>query len=164
MARQGLTQAEYARLLGVSRQMVQKDRRAGRLVLYDDGSINAEASLELRRRLLDPTRGGRRNGPVGRDTDPTLAELRRELLRLDVALKELELSKRRAEVVERARAAEAIRAITRAILDHVRRWPERAAADIAAALGVGDVARVRAVLESRLAAHLGELDPLEPRL
>ncbi len=136
--------------------------RAPRAV--DDSSINPEASLELRRRLLDPTRGGCRDGPVGRDTDPTLAELRRELLRLDVVLKELELSKRRGEVVERDKAAEAVRTITTAILDHIRRWPERAAAGIAETLRVGDVARVRAVLERRLAAHLEELGPLEPRL
>ncbi len=162
--RKGLTQAEYAKLLGVTRQMVAKDRRAGRLVLYDDGSINPEASLELRRRLLDPTRGGRRGGPAGRDTDPTLAELRCELLRLDVALKELELSKRRAEVVDRDKARRAMIEIATAIREHVLAWSARVAPELAAALGVEDVHRVEAELDKRLRDHLAELGPDEPRL
>ncbi len=160
--RSGLSQREYAKLAGISRAQVRKDIARGLVVLHPDGSIDGEASLRLRRELVDPVRSGEARGrlPPGAN----VAEFRRELLRLDVALKCCELERRQAEVVDRARAREAIRAITRAILDHIRRWPERAAAGLAAALGIEDTARVRTALERRLAAHLEELGPLEPRL
>ena len=46
----GMSEREYAAHSGLSRGGVQKARKNGRLVVHDDGSINAAAS-DVRRRV-----------------------------------------------------------------------------------------------------------------
>ena len=40
----GMSEREYSGHSGLSRGAIQKERKAGRLVVYGDGSINAAAS------------------------------------------------------------------------------------------------------------------------
>ena len=47
---EGMSEREYSAHSGLSRGAIQKARRASRLVVYSDGSINAAAS-EVRRRV-----------------------------------------------------------------------------------------------------------------
>lgn len=51
-----MTQAEYARYRGVSRQAVSKAVQAGRIVLADDGRIDPEAADASWRRNTDPSK------------------------------------------------------------------------------------------------------------
>ena len=51
---QGMSERAYAAHAGLSRGAIQKARRAGRLVVYGDGSINAAASDVRRAEMTDP--------------------------------------------------------------------------------------------------------------
>ena len=68
MKRQGLSERAYADRIGRSRSAVQADRRVGRLVLFDDGSIDAVASEKRRAHGVDPSY--RRTPPKKRQVAP----------------------------------------------------------------------------------------------
>ena len=53
---QGMSERGYAARVGLSRGAVQKAKDAGRLVLHDDGSIDAEASDARRAETTDPSK------------------------------------------------------------------------------------------------------------
>jgi hypothetical protein len=53
---QGLSERQYATHVGLSRGAIQKAKEAGRLVLFADGSIDAEASDLRRAALTDPAK------------------------------------------------------------------------------------------------------------
>jgi hypothetical protein len=54
--RLGLSEREYASHAGVSRRCLQKARASGRLVLCEDGSIDADASDVRRAQATDPAK------------------------------------------------------------------------------------------------------------
>ena len=60
---QGMSERRYAARVGLSRGAIQKAKSAGRLVLHEDGSIDAAASDRLRAEATDPSKtrvsGGR---------------------------------------------------------------------------------------------------------
>jgi len=49
-----MSERDYAAHSGLSRGAIQKARKAGRLVLFDDGSINAAGSDARRAEMTDP--------------------------------------------------------------------------------------------------------------
>ena len=53
---QGLSERQYAARVGLSRGAIQKAKDAGRLVLFADGSIDAEASDKRRAEMTDPAK------------------------------------------------------------------------------------------------------------
>ena len=53
---QGLSERQYAARVGLSRGAIQKAKEAGRLVLFADGSIDAEASDKRRAAMTDPAK------------------------------------------------------------------------------------------------------------
>ena len=53
---QGLSERQYAARVGLSRGAIQKAKEAGRLVLFADGSIDAEASDQRRAAMTDPAK------------------------------------------------------------------------------------------------------------
>ena len=61
-----VSQAEFARLRGVSRATVTHWKRAGRLLLTDDGKVNVAASEELLSQRPETYRGGRIKPTDGR--------------------------------------------------------------------------------------------------
>ncbi|PTX40331.1 hypothetical protein IQ03_05107 [Gemmobacter caeni] len=61
----GMSEREYAAHSGLSRGGVQKARKNGRLVVYDDGSINAAASDVRRAEMTDPDQQRRSLGGDG---------------------------------------------------------------------------------------------------
>ena len=169
--RKGMSQREYAELAGISRAMVQKDIERGRVVFHDDGSIDADASLALRRKMLDETkRRDRRRAEAGNaaslggpmDTT-TVQGLRRIQMSLDIRLRQLELQQKRGELVERAKAVAAFFEAARRIRDAWLAWPARVAARMAADLGVTDVHAVQRALDDHVRRHLDELADPEPR-
>ena len=50
----GMSEREYSAHSDLSRGAIQKARKAGRLVVYSDGSINATASDVRRADMTDP--------------------------------------------------------------------------------------------------------------
>ncbi len=53
---QGLSERQYAARVGLSRGAIQKAKEAGRLVLFADASIDAEASDKRRAAMTDPAK------------------------------------------------------------------------------------------------------------
>ncbi|NYS26920.1 hypothetical protein HUK65_18375, partial [Rhodobacteraceae bacterium 2376] len=49
-----MSERQYAAHVGLSRGAIQKAKEAGRLVLFADGSIDAEASDQRRAAMTDP--------------------------------------------------------------------------------------------------------------
>ena len=50
----GMSEREYSGRSGLSRGAIRKARKAGRLVVYGEGSINAAASDACRSDMTDP--------------------------------------------------------------------------------------------------------------
>ena len=50
----GMSERDYSGHSGLSRGAIQKARKAGRLVVYGDGSINAAGSDARRAEITDP--------------------------------------------------------------------------------------------------------------
>ncbi len=59
---EGMSERAYAEASGLSRGAVQKARKASRLVVYSDGSINAAASAVRRGEMTDPDQQRRSTG------------------------------------------------------------------------------------------------------
>ena len=53
---QGMSERQYAANVGLSRGAIQKAKAAGRLVLHEDGSIDAAASDKRRAETTDPSK------------------------------------------------------------------------------------------------------------
>lgn len=73
MPGKAVTQAEFARLLGMNRSSVTRLKQAGRLVLTDDGLIDVDASRALMAETADPNRddvAARHAATRGEETSP----------------------------------------------------------------------------------------------
>jgi hypothetical protein len=177
---QGMSEREYAARAGLSRGAIQKAKAAGRLVLHADRSIDADASDARRAAATDPSK--QRGGP----TPPTLKPVPNAALSaVDDTLREnglpppatggatflqaktanevlksqerrLRLQKLKGELVDRARAEALVFRLARETRDAWVNWPARAAALIAAELGI-DPAPMQKVLEAHVRAHLDDL-------
>lgn len=176
---QGMSERDYAARAGLSRGAIQKAKAAGRLVLHADGSIDAEASDARRAAANDPSkqRGAaaakmkpvpnaavaavgdtlRENGlapPSGGGATFLQAKTANEVLKSQE--RRLKLQKMKGELVDRARAESLVFRLARETRDAWVNWPARAAALIAAQLGL-DPAMMQKVLEAHVRAHLDEL-------
>jgi hypothetical protein len=182
---QGMSEREYAARAGLSRGAIQKAKAAGRLVLHADGSIDPEASDARRAGTTDPSkqRPTRRQPPsaapklkpvpnaaltaVG-DTlrehglpppatgGATFLQAKTANEVLKSQERRLKLQKLKGELVDRARAEALVFRLARETRDAWVNWPARAAALIAAELGL-DPATMQKVLEAHVRAHLDEL-------
>ena len=177
---QGMSERDYAARAGLSRGAIQKAKVAGRLVLYADGSIDPEASDARRAAETDPSkqRGGptppklkpvpnaalsavgdtlRENGlpsPATGGATFLQAKTANEVLKSQE--RRLKLQQLKGELVDRARAEALVFRLARETRDAWVNWPARAAALIAAELGL-DPATMQKVLETHVRAHLDDL-------
>jgi hypothetical protein len=65
---QGLSERAYAARVGLSRGAIQKAKEAGRIVLFPDGSIDADASDQRRAAMTDPSKVRGDRGVSGEST------------------------------------------------------------------------------------------------
>jgi len=175
---QGMSEREYAARAGLSRGAIQKAKAAGRLVLHADGSIDANASDVRRAAATDPSKQRqeppklkpvpnaalsavgdtlRENGlpsPAGGGATFLQAKTANEVLKSQE--RRLKLQKLKGELVDRARAEALVFRLARETRDAWVNWPARAAALIAAELGL-DPATMQKVLEAHVRARLDEL-------
>jgi hypothetical protein len=181
---QGMSERQYAAHAGISRGAVQKARAAGRLVLFPDGSIDAQASDARRAATTDPTKQrARSNKPTGLRPVPeaALGSVRETLKEQGLPaggnvtfvqartaheiakahLARLKLQERRGELVDRARATALVFRLAREERDSWCSWPARVAALMAAELGVAAHGMQKA-LEHHVRAHLQELAEIAP--
>jgi hypothetical protein len=184
---EGLSERQYAVRVGLSRGAIQKAKATGRLVLYDDGSINAAASDALRSEATDPSKTRKSTAPklkpvpeaavvavgdtlreqgvavppVGSGTTFLQAKTANEVLKAQE--RRIRLQKLKGELIDRARALSLVFRLARQERDVWVNWPARAAALMAADLGV-EPATMQKVLEKHVRAQLDDLAEVKPDL
>jgi hypothetical protein len=201
---QGMSERQYAAHAGLSRGAIQKAKTAERLVLFADGSIDAEASDRRRVETTDPSKirkspapklkpvpeaaiqavhdtlrgeerfresetggasgaSGATNGltapAVGSGTTFLQAKTANEVLKAQE--RRIRLSRLKGELIDRVRALGLVFRLAREERDAWVNWPARAAALMAADLGV-EPAAMQKVLEKHVRAHLDELAEVRP--
>ncbi len=182
---QGMSERQYAAHVGLSRGAIQKAKAAERLVLFPDGSINAAASDARRAETTDPSKTRKpptaRLKPVpeaavaavgdtlreqglaaplvGGGTTFLQAKTANEVLKAQE--RRIRLQKLKGELIDRVRALALVFRLAREERDSWVNWPARAAALMAADLGVEPAAMQKA-LEKHVRAHLDERAEVRP--
>jgi hypothetical protein len=136
----GMSEREYSSHSGLSRGAIQKARKAGRLVVYADGSINAAASDARRSDMTNPDQqrrstGGNTGGESGfsgpADSSSYL-KARTALTVYQAQERQLAIQKKKGTLVDRARAEALVFRLARHERDAWVTWPARVAALMAA--------------------------------
>ena len=176
---EGLSERAYAARTGLSRGAVQKARKAGRLVLFADGSINAAASDARRRGTTDPdqqmrARGGAvagggdasalgGGGTSGPGDSTSYLKARTALTVYQAQERQLAIQRKKGVLVDRARAETLVFRLARQERDVWVTWPTRVAALMAAQLAAemeaatgAPVMIETAILQRVLEAHVRE--------
>ena len=185
---QGMSERHYAAHVGLSRGAIQKAKATGRLVLHEDGSIDAAASDQRRAETTDPSKIRKPPAPklkpvpeaavaavgetlreqgltapaVGGGTTFLQAKTANEVLKAQE--RRILLQKLKGELVDRARAETLMFRLARDERDAWVTWPARVAALMASELTaeLGDGCEVEAALMQKvLEAHVrAQLDSL----
>jgi len=159
-----LTQRELAKTLGVKDEAVRKWRAAGlpmRRIGRTWRATEAEVRgwLEKHRNDPEPTADKPARRPRARGAEPRAeAERRAAVAKADAA--ELELARRRGELIERDVVRREVFELARAERDSWQGWAARAAPILAAELGV-DHAALLTALEREVDNHLADLADVE---
>lgn len=171
--RQGMSEAQYARHVGISQPAVNQAKRAGRIVMFPDGSIDQVASDQRyfgETDLAQSARGKGNAGPRGASGAGAAASQFAQVKALhEIARTQMvreKLARMRGEVISRREAERIVFALARSERDTWLQWPTRVAAAIAAELGPEgralDIHTVQLCLERHVAAHLAEMPPPDP--
>jgi hypothetical protein len=185
---QGMSERQYAAHVGLSRGAIQKAKATGRLVLHEDGSIDAAASDKRRAETTDPSKTRKAAAPklkpvpeaavsavgdtlkeqglaapaTGGGTTFLQAKTAHEVLKAQE--RRIRLAKLKGELVDRARAETLMFRLARDERDAWVTWPARVAALMASELtaALGDGGEVEAALMQKvLEAHVrAQLDSL----
>ena len=176
---EGMSEREYSAHSGLSRGAIQKARRASRLVVYSDGSINAAASDTRRADMTDPDQQRRStsgdssfSGPV--DSSSYL-KARTALTVYQAQERQLAIQKKKGALVDRARAEALVFRLARQERDVWVTWPSRVAALMAAEVAaevekqtgapvIIEAAILQRVLEAHVRQHLDALADLRVSL
>ena len=133
----GMSEREYSSHSGLSRGAIQKARKAGRLVVFGDGTINAAASDARRSEMTDPdqqrrsTSGGD-SGFSGPADSSSYLKARTALTVYQAQERQLAIQKKRGTLVDRSRAEALVFRLARQERDVWVTWPARVAALMAA--------------------------------
>ena len=170
-----MSERAYADHSRLSRGAVQKARKTGRLVLFQDGSINATASNARRGAMTDPDQQMRARGGVGgasSNDGPAFSgpgdstsylKARTALTVYQAQERQLSLQKKKGTLVDRARAETLVFRLARQERDVWVTWPTRVAALMAAQLSAemekasgAPVTIKTAILQRVLETHVRE--------
>ena len=103
-----MSEREYSAHSGLSRGAIQKARKAGRLTVYGDGSINASASDVRRADMTDPDQqrrsAGGDSGFSGPADNSSYLKARTALTVYQAQERQLAIQKKKGALVDRARA------------------------------------------------------------
>ena len=181
----GMSEREYSAHSGISRGAIQKARKAGRLVVYSDGSINAAASDTRRAEMTDPDQQRRSTGDTGRTggdsgfsgpaDSSSYLKARTALTVYQAQEKQLGIQKKKGTLVDRARAEALVFRLARQERDTWITWPARVSALMAAEVALGvekqtakpvtiEAAILQRVLETHVRAQLEALADLRVSL
>ncbi len=175
---QGMSERDYAAHAGLSRGAIQKAKRAGRLALFADGSIDAAASDARRAETTDPDQQRRSVGEsslTGPGESSSYLKARTALTVYQAQERQIAIQKKKGALVDRARAEALVFRLARQERDAWVTWPARVAALIAAqvsaecesASGVSlaiDTAIMQRVLEAHVREQLDALAELRVSL
>jgi hypothetical protein len=182
---EGMSEREYSAHSGISRGAIQKSRKAGRLVVYGDGSINAAASDVRRANMTDPDQQRRSTGRTGRTggdagfsgpaDSSSYLKARTALTVYQAQERQLAIQKRKGTLVDRARAEALVFRLARQERDTWVTWPSRVAALMAAEVAaevekqsgtpvIIEAAILQRVLETHVRQHLEALADLRVSL
>ncbi|WP_050526774.1 hypothetical protein [Pseudorhodobacter aquimaris] len=179
---EGMSEREYSAHSGLSRGAIQKARKASRLVVYNDGSINAAASDVRRAEMTDPDQQRRSTGRSGGDSgfsgpadSSSYLKARTALTVYQAQEKQLAIQKRKGTLVDRARAEALVFRLARQERNTWVTWPSRVAALMAAEVAAAvetrsgvpvmiDAAIMQRVLETHVRAQLEALADLRVSL
>ena len=180
---EGMSERAYSTHSGLSRGAIQKARKAGRLVVYDDGSINAAASDVRRADMTDPDQQRRSKGGIaGGDTgfsgpadSSSYLKARTALTVYQAQERQLAILKKKGTLVDRARAETLVFRLARQERDTWVTWPARVAAlmayEVAAEVEqqsgtsvIIEAAILQRVLETHVRAQLDALADLRVSL
>jgi len=177
-----MSEREYSAHSGLSRGAIQKAHKAGRLVVYSDGSINAAASDVRRAEMTDPDQQRRSTGRSGGDSgfsgpadSSSYLKARTALTVYQAQEKQLAIQKRKGTLVDRARAEALVFRLARQERETWVTWPSRVAALMAAEVAAVvqkqsakpvtiDAAILQRVLETHVRAQLEALADLRVSL
>ena len=175
---EGMSEREYSAHSGLSRGAIQKARKASRLVVYSDGSINAAASDVRRADMTDPDQQRRStsdSGFSGPADSSSYLKARTALTVYQAQDKQLGIQKKKGTLVDRARAEALVFRLARQERDTWVTWPARVAALMAAEVALGvekqtgtpviiEAAILQRVLEAHVRQHLDDLADLRVSL
>jgi hypothetical protein len=176
---EGMSEREYAAHSGLSRGAIQKARKASRLVVYSDGSINAAASDVRRADMTDPDQQHRSTGGDSGFSGPadssSYLKARTALTVYQAQDKQLGIQKKKGALVDRARAEALVFRLARQERDTWVTWPSRVAALMAAEVAaevekqtgttvIIEAAILQRVLEAHVRQHLDDLADLRVSL
>ena len=177
-----MSEREYSAHSGLSRGAIQKARKASRLVVYKDGSINATASDVRRAEMTDPDQQRRITGRTGGDSgfsgpadSSSYLKARTALTVYQAQDKQLAIQKRKGTLVDKARAEALVFRLARQERDTWVTWPARVAALMAAEVAAEvekqtakqvtiEAAILQRVLETHVRQHLETLADLRVSL
>ena len=132
----GMSERAYSAHSGLSRGAIQKARKASRLVVYSDGSINAAASDVRRADMTDPDQQRRSTGNDSGFSGPadssSYLKARTALTVYQAQERQLAIQKKKGTLVDRARAETLVFRLVRQERDTWVTWPSRVAALMAA--------------------------------
>ena len=135
---EGMSEREYSAHSGLSRGAIQKARRASRLVVYSDGSINAAASDVRRSEMTDPDQQRRSTGGDSGFSGPadssSYLKARTALTVYQAQERQLSIQRKKGALVDRARTEALVFRLARQERDTWVTWPTRVAALMAAQL------------------------------
>ena len=163
----GMSEREYSAHSGLSRGAIQKARKASRLVVYSDGSINAAASDARRAEMTDPDQQRRSTGGDSGFSGPadssSYLKARTALTVYQAQERQLAIQKKKGLLVDRARAEALVFRLARQERDVWVTWPARVAALMAAEVAAeveqqsGNPAMIEAaILQRVLETHVRE--------
>ncbi len=166
-----MSEREYSAHSGISRGAIQKARKAGRLVVYSDGSINAAASDVRRAEMTDPDQQRRSTGGdtafSGSADSSSYLKVRTALTVYQAQERQLAIQKKKGTLVDRARAETLVFRLARQERDVWVTWPSRVAALMAAKVEKQtakpmniEAAILKRVLETHVRAQLDALADL----
>jgi len=148
------SKTEFAARVGLTKGRISQLIAEG-LPVRPDGTIDVEAGLAWMERNLDPSRRGK-GGATATAGTPSVAEVRRMLMLVQVQRARLAYDKERARLIDADAATATIFARARAERDAHMAWVQRAAPLIAAETGA-DPRVAFAVLDRLMREHLEHL-------
>lgn len=165
-----MTQAQFARTIGVTAGAVSRGLKRGRIIIGKDGyldksQVTAWFATRNDNQLRAHTAGRKPNVPSDAQMDDfrELGEIKLEKARVELQLQKRELEKSNGELVSRVEVKRAISDFSRLLSSKLTNFPSRYGMEIAAAAGC-DARPLIGAMEKFMRAQIEELSAVKPTI